>query len=179
MSKNKNFLVKLTTTAMLTAIAVFLNRFLAITSADIKISFVFVPIIICGTLFGPLWGGVCAGLGDFIAAMLMPLGPFHPGITLTAALTGIIYGTVGLAADRLKSKPLFFLSAVLAVVTEKIICTLLLNTLWLSGITGNPFFSQMVFRLPQVAILFVPEIILVLISKKYILPAVKKTLKEI
>lgn len=177
MNKKTATLVKITTTALLIAVTVFLNRFLSVMTADTKIGFAFVPIMICGMLYGPLWGAACGGLGDLVAAILIPYGPPHLGITLTAAITGALYGLLGLLAARQKNG-LFVLSSVSVVLVEKVLCTLLLNSFWLSGITGLPLFTQMYTRLPQAAILFIPEVILALVTKNHIIPPVRRAINK-
>lgn len=164
-------------TAMLVAVTVICNRLFSFLSIDTKIGISFIPIMICGMMFGPLWGGVCAGLGDFIAAILFPLGIYHPGITLTAVLSGVVYGFMGLAADKIQ-KPLFFAPvAAGGVIVEKLICTLLINSLWISQLSGNPYLVQIAARIPQAAILLMPEIVLAVLVKALVIPRVKKTLK--
>lgn len=177
MNKRKNTLAKITTTALLIAVTVFLNRFLSVMTADTKIGFAFIPIMLCGMLYGPLWGAVCGGLGDLIAAILIPYGPPHLGITLTAAVSGALYGILGLLAGRQKNG-LFTLSAAGIVLAEKLICTLGLNSYWLAGIYGVPFLTQAAIRLPQAAILFIPEILLALVAKNHILPPVRRAISK-
>lgn len=172
----KRILIRLTVIALLTALTVILNRFGSFMTADIKIGFSFVPIMLCGMLFGPLWGGVCAGLGDILAAILIPLGPPHLGITATAVLSGIIYGFIGIAAERLKGNGIYLTLSAALILTEKLVCTLLINSFWISGMTGNPYLVQLAIRIPQAAILILPELILAFVSKKYIAPALKKAL---
>ena len=172
----KRILIRLTVIALLTALTVILNRFGSIMTADIKIGFSFVPIMLCGMLFGPLWGGVCAGLGDILAAILIPVGPPHLGITATAVLSGIIYGFIGIAAERLKGNAIYLTLSAALILTEKLVCTLLINSFWISGMTGNPYLVQLAIRIPQAAILILPELILAFVSKKYIAPALKKAL---
>ena len=78
---------ELITLGLLTAVEVVLSRFCSISAWNIKIGFSFVPIAIGGILFGPLGGGLVGALGDFIGAVLFPIGPYFPGFTLTAFLT--------------------------------------------------------------------------------------------
>ena len=47
----KSILVRLSVIALLTAVTVILNRFGTIMTAEIKIGFSFVPIMLCGMLF--------------------------------------------------------------------------------------------------------------------------------
>lgn len=91
MEKNKTFSTKtLTTCALLTAMAVVLARFVAITPSETtRISFEAVPIFLSGMLFGPLAGMLVGFTSDFIGA-LMSFG-FNPILCLPP----IIYGLCG------------------------------------------------------------------------------------
>jgi ECF transporter S component (folate family) len=177
MSKGQKFIVKMAVTALLVAVTAVLNRFGSIVTPELKIGFSFVPIMVCGMMFGPLWGGICAGLGDTLAAILIPVGPPHPGITLTAVLSGVIYGLLGLAAARVDSKAIFAGLAVLAVAGEKMLCTLLINSFWISQLTGIPYGAQMAARLPQAVVLLLPELALAVTAKLFIIPQVRKIMK--
>lgn len=177
MSKDKKIIVKIAVTALLIALTAILNRFGSVVTPELKIGFSFVPIMVCGMMFGPLWGGVCGGMGDLLAAILIPLGPPHPGITLTAVLSGVIYGLLGIVAIKLQNKAFFTISATLCVLSEKLFCTLLLNSLWISQLTGIPYLTQMAARVPQAVILILPEIVLALAVKLFVIPQVKKIMK--
>ena len=73
---------------VLTALEIVLSRFLSISAWNIKIGFSFVPIAAAAMLFGPLPAAVAAALGDLLGAILFPIGPYFPGFTVTAFLTG-------------------------------------------------------------------------------------------
>ena len=81
MSKNQQYLIKITVTAILAAAAMIINRFLSFNVWNMSIGISFVPVLVCGLLFGPLWGGVCGALADFIGALLFPFGPYFFGFT--------------------------------------------------------------------------------------------------
>jgi ECF transporter S component (folate family) len=57
-----------------------------------RISFAGIFIKFPALLFGPLFGGIAAGLLDFLGFLLKPEGAFIPWLTLTAVLGGIITG---------------------------------------------------------------------------------------
>lgn len=137
--------------AMLTAMEVVLNRFLSINTPYLKIGFSFVPVVVAAILYGPLGGACVGGLGDLIGAILFPNGPFFPGFTLTALLTGLVYGLFLYK----KQTPL---RIVLAVAVNQLVLSLLLNTLWLTILwTGTdqaaPYFSILATRIGQCALL--------------------------
>ncbi len=114
--------------AMLIALQVVLNRFISIQSPAFKISFSFIPVMFSGVLFGPLAGALVGGISDFLGAMLFPFGAFFPGYTLTAALSGAIYGL--LLQERRPGKRI--VRIVLAYTLTALIVTLGLNTLFIA-----------------------------------------------
>ena len=72
---NKKFSVLiLAQVAVLLAMEVVLSRFFSIATPITKFSFAFVPLAVCGALFGPVWGGVMGALADLLGAILFPAG---------------------------------------------------------------------------------------------------------
>lgn len=82
----------LTTMALLIALEIILSRFLSLSAWNTKIGFSFVPVVIAAILLGPVYAGIVGALADFIGAILFPIGAYFPGFTLTAFLTGMVYG---------------------------------------------------------------------------------------
>ncbi len=158
-------LVKLAVLALLTALSVVLSRFLSIQTPVTKIGFSFLPIAFAGVLFGPVGGALAGGLADLIGALLFPIGAYFPGYTLTAALTGAIYGF----AWYKKRSPL---RVVTTVVFKQTVCSLLLNTLWitLTAKTSKGFFVYLSTRLPQFLIMTAVEIAVLLLLFAVCLP---------
>ncbi len=58
----------------------------------VKIPTKFVSVFIAAAVFGPVWGGICGALGDVLNAVIAPVGPFLPQITLIEFLSGFTYG---------------------------------------------------------------------------------------
>lgn len=137
----------LVTLALLIAMEIVLSRFLSISAWNTKIGFSFVPIVIAAMLYGPVAGGIVAAAGDFIGALLFPIGAYFPGFTLTAFLTGVVFG---LLLHRNCSIP----RIVAAVLINQCIFSLCLNTLWISILYGSPYGPLFVTRIAQTAILF-------------------------
>ena len=90
--KQKISVVILAQVAVLLAMEVMLSRFFSIATPVTKFSFAFVPLAICGALFGPVYGGIMGGLADLLGAILFPIGPYFPGYTLNNALHGVALG---------------------------------------------------------------------------------------
>ncbi|MDO4568513.1 MAG: folate family ECF transporter S component, partial [Clostridia bacterium] len=104
---------------------IILSRFLSISTPVVKIGFAFIPVVIAAVLYGPVWSGVIAGAGDLLGALLFPIGPFFPGYTLSACLSGVIFGIV-----LYEHKP-GLLRSLAAVALSLTLCSLMLDTLWL------------------------------------------------
>lgn len=144
----KHFRTKeITLIAVLTAIEIVLSRFLSVNAWNIKIGFNFVPIVAAAILLGPIEAGLVAALGDFVGAILFPIGAYFPGFTLTAFLTGLCFGLF----LHKKRNPLRILAAV---AINQLLLSLLLNSLWISVLYGSPFLPLLGTRSIQCAVLF-------------------------
>lgn len=78
---------KIILSAMMIAIYLILDRFISIKTPILKISFIFIPIIISAIYLGPIYTGIIAGIGDLIGALLFPFGTYILGFTISAILT--------------------------------------------------------------------------------------------
>ena len=153
--KNKKTLVRtLCQVAMLIALEIVLDRFCSITTPITRIGFAFIPMALCGMLFGPVWAGAAYAIADLLGAALFSYAVF-PGITLVRLVAGVLYGLL-LHRENIR----FFPQLVLTALADQIVCTLALMTLVLSLNTGTPYFKLLVTRLPQAGILLVLELIL-------------------
>ena len=137
---------------VLLALDIVLTRFLSITAWNIRIGFGFVPVVLAAMLFGPLPAAIMAALADFLGAILFPTGPYFPGFTLTACLTGLTFGLLIYKKHSLKN-------TVLAVVIVQFILGLLLNTLWISILYSSPFVPLLATRVVQSVFLSVVQIV--------------------
>lgn len=126
MSENKISLRQLTVSALLIALDVVFTRVLAINTPLMKIGLGFAAVAVSAILYGPAWAALTAALGDLIGALLFPTGAYFPGFTLTAALTGLIFGLF------LYRREGSWLRAFLAALTNCLLVTLLLNTLMIA-----------------------------------------------
>ena len=144
---------------VLTAMEIVLNRFLSINAWNLKIGFSFVPVAVAGMLFGPLPAAVVGALGDFVGALVFPIGPYFPGFTVTVFLTGAVFGFF------LKGKP--SVPKVLAAVgINQLILSLLLNSFWISVLYGSPYLPLLGTRAVQCAVLIPVEIIVILALRR-------------
>ncbi|MBR1457611.1 MAG: folate family ECF transporter S component [Oscillospiraceae bacterium] len=149
----------LTTLGLLIALEIVLNRFLSINAWNIKIGFSFVPVVVAAILYGPLAAGVVGALSDFLGAILFPIGAYFPGFTLTAFLTGCVFG---LFLHQKQSVP----NTLFAVLINQLVLSLLLNSYWISVLYGSPYGPLLVTRSFQCAILLVVQFVCIqLISR--------------
>lgn len=166
--KNEDKLFTLTCLALLTAMQIVIARFLAIpVTESIRFSFSFIPVVIAARRFGILGGVLVYGLGDFLGAMIFPTtGAYFPGFTLTSAISGLIYGLF-LAK---KGGPV---RIVLSVLTSQVLCTLLMNSYWVSTLYGSDFGAVLLSRLPQSAVMSVLQIVFMLLLLEKICSVIK------
>lgn len=139
--------------SLLVALEIVLSRFLSINTQVVKIGFAFVPVVICAAAYGPLWAGVAAALADLIGAILFPVGPFMPGITLTAFLRGAVLGFAYYGLEVKVKSSRFWLRNAGTVVFNAVVFSLLLNSFWLSLIYTKGFVYFFTSRILQEAIL--------------------------
>ncbi len=143
---------RIVTLALLIALQVVLSRFLSINLQFLKIGFSFIPLMFAGYLYGASGGVVVAAASDLIGSLLFPSGPFFPGFTATAALAGFVYGLV--LNGRCTT-----LKITIGVLSEQVICSLLLNTWWLSILYHSPFTVLLTTRVWQVLVMTFVEIV--------------------
>lgn len=139
---------KLVISAMLITADVLLTRVLAINTPLMKIGLGFTACALSGILYGPWWAALTAALGDFIGSVIFPVGPFFPGFTLTAALTGFIFGALLYKRGGGLSRP------VLAAFLNCLLIILIANTAMISFISGSPFKLLLAARAVQFLVMF-------------------------
>lgn len=136
---------KIAILGMLLAAQIVAGRFVSISLPIANIGFMFLPVAITGILYGPIWCGLSTAAADIIVAMMGPYGYFPP-MTLSALLTGIIYGLF------LYRKPASIRRIILCVLTESILLSILLQTFWLTLLTGKAYLVLLPARLIQNAV---------------------------
>ena len=166
--KSQQQLFTLTCLALLTAMQIVIARFLAIpVSESIRFSFSFIPVVIAARRFGIIGGMLVYGLGDFLGAIIFPTGgAYFPGFTLTAAVSGLIYGLY-------LSKKSNALRIILSVLTSQVLCTLIMNSYWVSTLYGSDFGAVLVSRIPQSMVMSVLQIIFMLLCLERICKVIK------
>ena len=156
-SKKQTKLFKIILTALLIALNLVLERLVPtykIWNQDI--SFGFVSIAFAAAFLGTPYAAVVAGIGDLIGSLLFPFGAYFPGFTLTNCVYGIILG-------EFLYRNATALKIIVCVILNKVVCSLILNTIWISIIYRDgidAFFIVFITRLPQAALMTIAELII-------------------
>lgn len=159
---------QLVTMALLVALDIVLSRFGSINLWNTRIGFGFVPIVVAGMMLGPTKAAVTAAVADIVGALLVPTGAFFPGLTVTAVLRGILYGTMlkivpeklaKSVTDPKKYQRYWIGICAGTTLVDQLIFGLLLQSFWLSVLYGSPYTGMMVSRIPQIAILIPVEFV--------------------
>ena len=124
-----------------------------------KIGFGFVPVVVAAWLYGPLAAGVVGAAGDFLGAVLFPVGAYFPGFTATAFVSGVVFG---LLLHRSQSLP----RTLAATLVNQLVLGLLVNTYWISYISGATFGGLLVSRVIQCVIMLALEFIVITLLRK-------------
>ncbi len=156
MKKNKLF--KIILTSVLIALNVILERFVpAYQVWNNNLSFGFITVAFAACYLGVPYAVAVGGLGDFLGALIKPFGPYFVGYTITNMLVGLCLGLF-------LYKKTTVLKISLAVTINKITCSLLLNTIFISvlyrgGIAA--FWTVFISRVPFVILTAVVEIVVI------------------
>lgn len=164
----------LTLTAMLGALSVILGNFTIVITSSLKISFFFVPTRLVYNLFGPFVGIVFGASIDILNYIVKPTGPFHPGFTISAALSGMIFGLI------LYKKPLKLSRIILASGINMLVVNILLHTFWIYTIIGDAVIVSIPLRVIKNLVLWPFEsILLYLVIKAIESTGVLKMLNQV
>ena len=151
---------------ILVAMEIILARF-SIHTWNLKIGFSFVPIVVAAIFYGPMGGACVAAIGDVISFILFPVGAYFPGFTLTACLTGIVFGFF------LRKKITAF-TVITSVFIVQVLIGQCLNTYWISFLYGSPYWTLFVTRIYQTVALSVVQVISIFLIDKELVPILKR-----
>jgi ECF transporter S component (folate family) len=168
---------KLVLGSLLLAALIVVERLISIQTPLLRISFAYVPLMLCGMLLGPRWSTVIAVLGDLLGMLLFPKGAYFPGYTLSAALTGFVYGL--LLYKTISGSNRTFL--VRLIVSNLIVFTLIsigLTSLWIVLTVKKAFVAILPARLISAAIRFPIEAGVMFLLKVFLAAPVNKYLYD-
>ena len=156
--------------SIMVAMYVALDLFQIQLAPQIVISFSFIPIAITGWLLGIVPAAVVGGISDILSFIIKPTGSFFPGFTLTAILTGVVFGLVLYGAE---GKSVWGRS----IISKTVVTVLLnigLNTVWTSMLTGKAYLVLLSGRIIKNVVMLPVEVIvlaviIILLSKHKII----------
>jgi ECF transporter S component (folate family) len=119
-------------------------------------------------MYGPLWSATAYAIGDIIGTLLFPTGPYFPGFTLTAFLTGLTFGFF------LYKKDVTWKRVLPASLIVCIILNLGLDTLWIYIIMGDGVWGIMPARIIKAAVMVPLHTALIPLMWKALKPQLSK-----
>jgi ECF transporter S component (folate family) len=146
----------LVTLSLLLALEVVLTRMLSINTSFLRIGFAFLPLAVAGYLYGIIPAAVMAALADLLGMLLFPSGTFFPGFTLSALLTGGLYGLF------LHGRPVTWLRVLLVSVIIALVVDVSLNTIWLSILLDKAAVVLLPPRLVKAGLMLPIQVLLIL-----------------
>lgn len=163
MSKNKKIILS----ALLLAILIILSRFLSIKTPIMKISFAFVPTMLCAIWLGAKYACFINIVGDIIGATLFPTGPYFIGYTISTGIAGLIYGLIlyKKTSNQYSSKQFLF-RLIMATTLVAVIVNMGLNTLWISITGGKAFIVLFWTRIVKQLIMIPIHVIVIFFLEK-------------
>ncbi|MBR2743958.1 MAG: folate family ECF transporter S component [Clostridia bacterium] len=174
MSKNKKIILS----AMLLALLIVLSRFLSIETQFLVLSFSFIPIMMSAIWLGPKYSMMIAALGDLIGALLFPFGAYFPGFTLSAAISGLIYGLFLYNKNNASiSNIKFLLKLIISSILVLGLVNIFITSFWLHMLYGKAYLviistravSQLIMLPIQVTIIYILNKLLNPIFDKYLM----------
>ena len=154
-------------TSFMIALSVVLSKLVSINISFLRIGFGFLPIAVLAILYGPAVAAVGYGLADLAGAFLFPTGAFFPGFTVSAVLTGLIFGFVLYGRE---------ITITRALIASALVClgvNLLLNTWWLTFIIGKGFKVLLASRAVKEVVAIPVMALLIVLTDKYVLVHIK------
>lgn len=151
---------------ILVAMEIILARF-SIHTWNLKIGFSFIPVVVAAIFYGPVTAGLVGAIGDIMGYILFPVGAYFPGFTLTAFVTGMIFGFF-------LRKSQSVLNIVLAVLCVQIFVSQFMTTYWISFLYGSPYWALFSTRIYQTAAMIAVEIISTLLIVKKVVPVLTR-----
>ena len=150
--------------ALLIAMQIVLERFLAIHTPIVRVTLGFLPIAFAGIMLGPKYAMLVGALSDVIGFFLFPTGVYFPGFTISGALRGSIFGIVHYGHKVTLNR------TIISAALSTIVCDLILNTIWIKIVTENPYSVIFAARLIKTGVMIPVSIILIILFWKAISP---------
>ncbi len=173
MSKTKKIILS----AMLLAVSIVLSRFVSIKTQLLVISLNFIPIMLSSIWLGPKYSTLIAALSDLIGAILFPFGSYFPGFTISAAITGLIYGLFLYKKSEKEMKDSeFIIRLIISSILALGVVGILLTSLWLNILYGSAYLVVVSSRVLTQVIMLPIQVVTIFVLEKALRPITNKYL---
>lgn len=153
--EKKSATTRLVVMAFLIALEIILTRFCSINTPILRIGFGFLPVAMMGIMFGPVWAAVGYAAGDLLGMLIFPTGAYFPGFTVTAFLTGLVFGLF------LHNREITWKRVLPASLIVILAFNLCLDTFWLSILMGDGFIALLPTRILKCAVMLPIHLVLI------------------
>ena len=133
-----------------------------------RIYFSFLIYAVGAMIYGPIMGTIVGVVGDLVGAIFFPSGAFFIGYTVTAAVSGFLYG---LAFYRVR---LTLLRLTLGKLAVNLIANAGLNSLWSAILAGGGFGILALARLPKNILMLPVEVLLLFLIFGLLVPILRR-----
>ena len=174
MKRNENnSAYKLVLISLMIALTLILNRVIPSTPIY-HLTVDFIPVFVVAVLFGPFWSAATYAIADTIGSIIMPMGPFNPGITLTLLLIGGLFGIVYYNKET-EGKWIWIRSFICAFTTFliKLFGTTYFLYIMYGGPNGIGYWAYVISRIPNCIIFSVLVFVLLPVIQKIIIKKIK------
>jgi ECF transporter S component (folate family) len=159
--------------ALRVVLGIFANTSLPMFGNTVKISLAFLPIALTGAVFGPIPAALVGALGDIVSFMIMPMGAYSPGFTISGLLTGLIYGFA------LYKNQITIQRVIIGWMVNMLVVETFLAAYWLYIFPPNlPYAPTLISRFISVAVKCIPEILIIFGVGKLVARLDKRLLKS-
>lgn len=137
----------------------------------VRVTFGFIATSLASCIIGPVLSGIIAAVSDVAGYFLFPSpsgGAFFPGFTLSAFITGLIYGVF------LYKKPKTLIRIILAVLSVSVVVDLGMNTIWLSILYDKAWIAFFTGRLLKTAIMLPVQVVFIHLIWRYVGQRIEK-----
>jgi len=114
-----------------------IDRLMSIRLPFISVGFKFIPFMFSAMLLGTKYATVIGIISDLIGRFLFPMSCFFPGFTLSAGITGFLYGVFLYTDEKIETNKKFLLKLALCVIIVTLVVNIGLNTIWVMLLTDK------------------------------------------
>ena len=147
--------------ALMIGLNIVFSRFVSIKAMNFKISFTFLTIVLSAYFYGYYGAIMVALFGDLLGALLFPIGPYNPLLTLTSIMCAVVY------AYFFYKKDLSNKNIILACLINRFIISLFINTTIISLMYNLSFKATFITRIYSSTVMFVVEVLTLCFLRKY------------